>query len=127
MCVKAICQLKCTAQVCVHVHECVCMCTCAQVCVCAQMRVYLLVCTEDAGAACPGHVMVTIIEAAGEPAEAGAGRLRFCPRAAVRSRGKWTQLSQGPGGERREPGNSSPPCCQGTFLLEDRSSGSLPQ
>ena len=54
-------------------------------CVCAQMHVYLLVCTEDTGAACPGHVMVTITEAAGEPAEAGAGRPRFCPWAAVRS------------------------------------------
>ena len=89
---------------------CTSVCVCVRVhrCVCAQLHIFLLVCTEDAGAACPGHVMVTIIEAAGEPTEAGAGRLRFCPRAAVRSRGK--RLSS----PRAREGNAG---SQGTALL----------
>ena len=62
---------------------------------------------EDAGAACPGHALVTVTDAAGEP-QGGCGSAPRQPSEAVR--GKGTQLTQGPGGERRKPG------AQGLFL-----------
>lgn len=91
------------------------VCACARVCVyvrvcrgvCAQMHVYLPVCMEDAGAACPGHALVTITDAAGEP-QGGCGSAPRQPSEAAR--GKGTQFTQGPGGERRKPG------AQGLFL-----------